>query len=69
MKKLTNKQIQSRALAIKQARLTIVKTVFITNDRQPVVFDENRVAELQACAVILSRAEHDLWAAYKPKES
>lgn len=65
MKTLTNKKIQSRALALKQAKQSIHRTLYICHERQPVVFSEERIAELQACAVILARAENDLWKAYK----
>lgn len=60
--KLTRSKISSRAHAIKQAKQTINKTLATFNDMD--IFSQNRMAELQAVAVILARAESDIWEAY-----
>jgi hypothetical protein len=57
--KITRLQIASRAHAIKQARQTVDKTLSIFDGHN--VFDSQRTAELQAVAVILRRAENDIW--------
>lgn len=58
-KPLTNRQLMGRALALCQASQTINKTLALVNDRENSPLSEQRVAELQACAVIIRRAEGD----------
>ena len=63
MKELTKLAVVSRVLAIKQAAQTVNRTLAICEPYN--VFTDARRAELQACAVILRRAEADLWSKYE----
>jgi len=55
-------KVAGRCNALKQARQTLVRTVEIGNrPNTPFRLTPEQEAELQACAVIISRIESTLW--------